>query len=45
MVIDYEGMIDGKPFDESSGTDYGVQLGDGRLVDELEKGHHRHERR
>jgi trigger factor len=38
VVIDYEGMIDGKPFDESSGTDYGVQLGDGRLVDDLERG-------
>jgi trigger factor len=38
VVIDYEGTIDGKPFDDSSGSDYGVQLGEGRLVEELENG-------
>ncbi len=38
VVIDYQGTINGKPFDESSGTDYGVQLGEGRLVEELEQG-------
>ena len=38
VVIDYEGTVNGKPFDEGSGTDYGVQLGEGRLVEELEQG-------
>ncbi len=38
VVIDYEGLVDGKPFPESTGTDYGVQLGEGRLVEELETG-------
>ncbi len=38
VTIDYEGLVDGKPFDDSTGTDYGVQLGEGRLVEELENG-------
>ena len=37
-VIDFEGSIDGTPFEGGRGTDYGVELGGGRLLDDLEKG-------
>ena len=32
LVIDFDGAIDGKPFDDGAGTDYGVELGAGRLA-------------
>ena len=38
LVIDFEGTIDGKPFDDGAGTDYGVELGEGRLAQDLERG-------
>jgi trigger factor len=38
LVIDFEGTVDGKPFDDSAGTDYGVELGAGRLAPDLERG-------
>ena len=38
LVIDFEGTIDGKPFDDGAGTDYGVELGAGRLAPDLERG-------
>ena len=37
-VIDFEGSIDGTPFEGGRGTDYGVELGGGRLLEDLEKG-------
>lgn len=37
-VIDFEGSIDGTPFEGGRGTDYGVELGGGRLLGDLEKG-------
>ena len=38
LVIDFAGTVDGKPFEDSSGSDYGVELGGGRLAPELERG-------
>ena len=38
VVIDFQGTLDGKPFDGGGGTDYGVDLGGGRLIEELERG-------
>ncbi len=38
VVIDFEGAIDGTPFEGGAGTDYGVELGEGRLIPELERG-------
>ena len=38
LVIDFDGAIDGKPFDDGAGTDYGVELGAGRLAPDLERG-------
>jgi trigger factor len=38
LVIDYAGTIDGEPFDDSSASDYGVELGEGRLAPEIEQG-------
>jgi trigger factor len=36
VVIDFQGTLDGEPFEGGSGTDYGVELGEGRLLPELE---------
>ena len=38
LVIDFEGTVDGKPFPDGAGTDYGVELGAGRLAPDLERG-------
>jgi trigger factor len=38
LVIDFEGTMDGTPFDGGSGEQYAVELGSGRLVAELEQG-------
>jgi len=38
VVIDFQGTLDGEPFEGGGGTDYGVELGAGRLIDELERG-------
>jgi trigger factor len=38
LVIDFEGSMNGKPFEGGSGSQYAVELGAGRLVDELEAG-------
>jgi trigger factor len=38
LVIDFEGSMDGKPFEGGSGSQYAVELGAGRLVEELERG-------
>jgi trigger factor len=38
LVIDFLGSADGTPFEGGSGTDYAVELGAGRLVEELERG-------
>jgi trigger factor len=38
LVIDFEGRMNGKAFDGGSGSQYAVELGTGRLVDELEAG-------
>jgi trigger factor len=38
LVIDFEGTMDGKPFEGGSGEQYAVELGTGRLVAELEQG-------
>ncbi len=38
LVIDFEGTIDGKTFPDGAGTDYGIELGGGRLAPELERG-------
>jgi trigger factor len=38
VVIDFAGSIDGTPFEGGSGTDYGIELGSGRLIGDLEKG-------
>jgi trigger factor len=38
LVIDFEGTVDGKPFPDGAGTDYGVELGGGRLAPDLERG-------
>ncbi len=38
LVIDFAGSTEGKPFEGGSGSDYAVELGAGRLVEELERG-------
>jgi trigger factor len=38
VVIDFVGSIDGSEFEGGRGTDYGVELGAGRLIEDLEKG-------
>lgn len=38
LVIDFEGTMDGTPFEGGSGSQYAVELGTGRLVAELEQG-------
>jgi trigger factor len=38
LVIDFLGSTEGKPFEGGSGSDYAVELGAGRLVEELERG-------
>jgi trigger factor len=38
LVIDFAGSIDGEPFEGGSGTDYGIELGSGRLISDLEQG-------
>jgi trigger factor len=38
VVIDFEGSIDGTPFEGGSGSSYAVELGGGRLVEDLERG-------
>jgi trigger factor len=38
VVIDFVGSIDGEPFEGGSGSDYGIELGGGRLIEDLEKG-------
>jgi trigger factor len=38
LVIDFEGTMDGEAFEGGSGSDYAVELGTGRLVEELERG-------
>jgi len=37
-VIDFEGTVDGRSFPDGAGTDYGVELGAGRLAPDLERG-------
>ena len=36
-LIDYEGKIDGEPFDGGTAKDYLLELGEGRVLPELEK--------
>src|SRR6476661_8774613 len=38
VVIDFTGSMDGTPFEGGSGTDYGIELGEGRLIGDLENG-------
>jgi trigger factor len=38
VVIDFTGTMDGTPFEGGSGTDYGIELGEGRLIGDLENG-------
>jgi trigger factor len=38
VVIDFVGSIAGKEFEGGRGTDYGVELGGGRLLPDLERG-------
>ncbi len=38
LVIDFEGRMNGKPFEGGAGSQYAVELGTGRLVEELEAG-------
>ncbi len=38
LVIDFEGSMDGTPFEGGAGSQYAVELGAGRLVEELERG-------
>ncbi|HET6849975.1 MAG TPA: trigger factor [Gaiellales bacterium] len=38
VVIDFTGSIDDEPFEGGSGTDYGIELGSGRLISDLEQG-------
>jgi trigger factor len=38
IVIDFQGTLDGEPFEGGAGSGYGVELGSGRLVAELERG-------
>jgi trigger factor len=37
VLIDYEGRIDGEPFDGGTAQDYLLELGEGRVLPELEK--------
>ena len=37
-LIDYEGKIEGEPFDGGAARDYLLELGEGRVLPELEKG-------
>jgi trigger factor len=37
LLIDYEGKIDGEPFEGGSARDYLLELGEGRVLPELEK--------
>jgi trigger factor len=38
VVIDFTGTLDGTPFEGGNGTDYGIELGAGRLIGDLEQG-------
>jgi trigger factor len=38
VVIDFVGSLDGTEFEGGRGTDYGVELGAGRLIEDLEQG-------
>jgi trigger factor len=38
VVIDFTGSLDGTEFEGGKGTDYGIELGSGRLVADLERG-------
>ncbi len=38
VVIDFVGSVDGTEFEGGRGTDYGVELGAGRLIEDLERG-------
>jgi trigger factor len=38
LVIDFVGTTEGKPFEGGSGSDYAVELGAGRLIEDLERG-------
>jgi trigger factor len=38
VVIDFVGSMDGTPFEGGSGSDYGIELGEGRLIADLESG-------
>ena len=38
VLIDYEGKIDGEPFEGGSARDYLLELGEGRVLPELEQG-------
>jgi trigger factor len=38
VLIDYEGKIDGGPFEGGAARDYLLELGEGRVLPELEKG-------
>jgi trigger factor len=38
VVIDFAGSMDGTAFEGGSGTDYGIELGEGRLIGDLENG-------
>lgn len=40
VAIDYIGTVDGEPFEGSEGRDQLVELGSGRLMDELDQGLH-----
>jgi len=37
VLIDYEGKIDGEPFEGGTAKDYLIELGEGRVLPELEK--------
>ncbi len=38
LLIDYEGRIDGEPFEGGAAKDYLLELGEGRVLPELEQG-------
>jgi trigger factor len=38
VVIDYQSSVDGEPLEDGSGEAYGVELGAGKLLPELEQG-------
>jgi trigger factor len=38
VLIDYEGRIDGEPFEGGAAKDYLLELGEGRVLPELERG-------